>query len=233
MKLGIMQPYFFPYVGYWQLINAVDKYVIYDDVNYIKNGWINRNYILLNGQKHLITLPLDGSSPFKPIKETKIISKNVIKEKLLKTLAQAYQKTPHFKDVMPIVENTIMHPSNNITEALVYSIKSVAEYLNFKTDILVSSQIEKNNELKGVDKVLHICGILKADEYFNAIGGIDLYDKKIFSDNKIKLSFVRTGEFKYNQFNNNFIPNLSIIDVMMFNSREKVKVYLDSFYTLL
>jgi putative cell wall-binding protein len=163
------------------------------------------------------------------INETKIISKNVIREKLLRTLAQAYQKAPYYKDIMPIIKNTIMHPSNNISEALVYSIKSIAEYLNIKTDFLISSQIKKDNDLRGKNKVIHICKLLKVDEYYNAIGGMELYDKIFFSDNNIKLSFVRTGEFKYNQFNNDFIPNLSIIDVMMFNSKEEISKIIENY----
>jgi hypothetical protein len=229
MRLAIMQPYFFPYIGYWQLINAVDKYVIYDDVNYIKNGWINRNFILLNGQKHLITLPLDGASPFKLINETKIISKNEKKVRLLKTLVHAYKKAPYYQDVISIVENTVMHQSNHISEALVFSIKSIAKYLNFRTEILVSSQIEKNNSLKGEEKVIDICKSLNADIYFNSIGGLELYSKQNFLKRGLILNFLKPQQIFYSQINDQFIPWLSIIDVMMFNTPETIRNMLNQY----
>ena len=121
MKIGIMQPYFFPYLGYWQTLNAVDKYVIYDDVNYIKNGWINRNNILLNNQKHLLTIPLDGASPFLLINQIKTTPRENEKEKLLKTIEVAYKKAPYFDVVFPIIHDVIMEKSNLIINASLFT----------------------------------------------------------------------------------------------------------------
>jgi len=232
MKIGIMQPYFFPYIGYFQLINAVDKYVIYDDVNYIKNGWINRNNILLNNQKHLITLPLDAASPFKLINEIDIIQNDKVKEKLLKTIQQAYRKAPYYEEVFPIIKNCIMGEYPLIAEALYHSFLSISQYLGIKTEFILSSKIEKDNELKAQEKVIHICKLLNGTEYFNAIGGQELYSKLDFQNENIKLNFLKTKAIQYNQFNNEFMPNLSIIDVMMFNSPEKVKEMLGAYELL-
>ena len=222
MKIGIMQPYFFPYIGYWQLMNMVDRYVIYDDVNFIKNGWINRNNILLNGEKHLITLPLQGASPFLPINQIKITSNQKILEKLLKTMEQAYRKAPFYNEIYPIVEETVMEQSKNLSSALIGSFFKIREYLGMKTELIVSSELKKQNELKGKDKVMHICSLLGGDEYVNAIGGQELYDKAEFASHGIKLNFLKTGNVEYKQFKNDFVPNLSIIDILMFNSPKEV-----------
>lgn len=232
MKIGIMQPYFFPYIAYWQLINAVDKYVIYDDVNYIKNGWINRNYILLNGQKHLVTLPLEGASSFELIKNTKITSNNKVKEKLLRTIKNSYLKAPYINDVFPIIEKTVLEQSCNISKALEFSIREVANYLNIHTEIILSSTLSKNENLNGQDKVINIVKMLNGTSYINAIGGLELYSKETFAKENINLNFLRTREIQYKQFNNDFVPNLSIIDVMMFNSPETIREMLDDYELL-
>lgn len=142
-KTAIMQPYFFPYIGYWQLINAVDEFLIYDDVNYIKGGWINRNNILLNSQKHLITLPLEGSSSFVHINQIRTVDNKKNNEKLLKTIEQAYKKAPYFNDIAPIIQETIFHPSDKITDVIFYSIRRVSEYLGIKTKFILSSSLKK------------------------------------------------------------------------------------------
>ena len=228
MKLGIMQPYFFPYLGYWQLINAVDKYVVYDDVTYIKGGWINRNNILLNNSSHLITLSLVNSSSFKNINEIEITRDSIKLEKLLKTIKVAYMKAPHYKEIMPIIEK-LVKTNTNIAKLNFNSIIEINKYLNIQTEILLSSQIKKDNKLKAQDKVIHINEILGADTYYNAIGGQTLYSKEIFKEKGINLRLLKMNELRYKQFNNEFVPNLSIIDVLMFNKKETIQKYLDNF----
>lgn len=229
MKIGIMQPYFFPYLGYWQTLNAVDKYVIYDDVNYIKNGWINRNNILLNGQKHLITIPLDGASPFLLINHIKTTPRFNEKEKLLKTIEAAYKKAPYFDIVFPMVRDVIMEDSCLIINALVKQFKVICKYLDIKTELIVSSTIEKNNQLKAQDKVIHICKLLGGTQYINAIGGQELYSFDDFKKNGLELSFLKTEFTPYKQFKNEFIPGLSMIDILMFNSSQEIKTMLNKY----
>lgn len=232
MKVGIMQPYFFPYIGYWQLINAVDKFVIYDDVNYIKGGWINRNNILLNGEKHLITLPLEGASSFSLINTIHVTSNTKQKEKILKTIESAYKKASFFEQIYPIIRATVLNNDLNISKVLAYSIKSILEYLDINTEVLLSSEINKNNSLKSEEKVINIVKILNGTQYINAIGGQNLYNKKNFAYNGIDLKFIKTKNIAYKQFNNEFIPNLSIIDVMMFNSPDKIREMLNDYELL-
>lgn len=229
MKLGIMQPYFLPYIGYWQLLNAVDKYIIYDDVNYIKGGWINRNRVLVNNIDKLITLKLDGASPNKLIKEIELSDDNIYKKKLLKTIEENYKKAPFFKDVYLMIEKIIMNNEKNLAKFIEFSLKEISNYLEIKTEILISSSLKKDNLLKGKDKVIEICKIMGATEYYNAVGGQELYSFDEFKQNGIELKFLKTGNIEYKQFKNEFIPNLSILDVMMFNSKEEIKRMLNNY----
>ncbi len=230
MKVGIMQPYFFPYLGYWQLINAVDVYIVYDDVNYIKGGWISRNNILLAGEKHLITIPLEGASSFKKINEIRVTENVKARQKVLKTIEMAYRKAPYFEAGMQMFEKLIME-SDTIAMLNYNAITLINKYLGIPTQIYLSSQIEKNAALSGQDKVIDINKRFGADTYYNAIGGRKLYDGDTFKHNGIQLCFLEMGAVEYMQFNREFVPNLSIIDVIMFNSVDDIKRMLQQ-YTL-
>lgn len=228
MTLGIMQPYFMPYIGYWQLMAAVDTYVIYDDVNYIKKGWINRNNILLNNDKQMFTISLNGASQNKLINEITIADDFT---KLCKTIHMAYHKAPYYNDVIALLDKIFSYQSSNLADFIANSIELVCQYLDIQTKIIMSSDIEKDNSLKGQDKILEICKLLNADTYYNAIGGQELYDKSVFEKENIKLCFLKSDIPEYSQYNNDFVPGLSIIDVLMFNNPMQVnKMLID--YTL-
>lgn len=227
MKLGIMQPYFFPYIGYWQLMNAVDTYVIYDDVTFIKNGWINRNRILINGEARYFNLPITGASSFVLIKDVKVNPDRKQMEKLLKTIELSYKKSCCYQEIMPLMEDILCCGKEYMAELLEYQIRKVAEFLDMKTKILLSSKdVNKDSELHAQDKVLDICRNLGAAEYYNAVGGQELYDKEEFAKRGIKLSFLSTQNVQYKQLKNEFVPYLSIVDVLMFCGKEKTKEYL-------
>lgn len=229
MKLAIMQPYFFPYLGYFQLINAVDKFVFYDDVNYIKGGWINRNNIIQNNEKKLLTLNLIASSTNKDINEIYVGNRN---SKMLKTIKQAYSKAPFFEVVFPIVDEILSSCSSPvlISEIAGQSIIKVAEYLNIKTVFEYSS--EMYSDTKGMDKAMRLIEICKrnnADDYINAVGGANIYSNFFFTKNNINLFFIKNQLNEYKQFNNEFVPSLSIIDVMMFNLPEQITKMLNNY----
>lgn len=229
MKIGVMQPYFFPYIGYWQLMNVVDKYVIFDDVNYINKGWINRNRILINGQPNFFTIPLVGASQNKLINEIEINKNDKGYLKILRTIEMAYKKAPFFPEVFELFEGVIQCDENNLAKYLKNSIEVVSKYLDINTELLLSSEIEKDCTLKGQEKILEICKKLGGTEYYNAIGGVELYSQDLFRSNGINLSFVKTNNIEYKQYENEFCPGLSILDVMMFNSPEKIRAFLDDF----
>ena len=232
MKLAIMQPYFFPYLGYWQLINAVDKFVIYDDVNFIKKGFINRNNILLNNNSYLFTIPLEKVSQNKLIKDINLIFDKKSKKNFLKTIMLAYQKAPMYSQIFPLLEKIIMEETNDLTEYINFSITEIDKFLDIKTKLYLSSNINKDNTLHGKNKIIDICKNLQATQYINAIGGQKLYSKEDFLKNGIQLNFIKMNDIKYKQFNDKFVPNLSIIDIMMFNSKDKIKEMLNN-YTLI
>ncbi|MFX4284298.1 WbqC family protein [Aliarcobacter butzleri] len=220
MTLAIMQPYLFPYIGYWQLINAVDSFVIYDDVNYINKGYINRNSILSNEKSQQFTLELIGASQNKLINEIEIGNNS---KKLLKTIEMSYKKAPYFEIIFSIIEDIFHQEEKNLAKFIGYSLQKIANYLDIDTKFIYSSHIEKDNTLKAQDKILDICNKLEATTYINAIGGQELYSKEIFQEKKINLNFLKTELIKYKQFNNNFVPYLSIIDILMFNSVIEIK----------
>lgn len=229
MKLGIMQPYFVPYIGYWQLINAVDKYVVYDDVNFIKGGWINRNRILVNGQIQFFNIPMLGASSFKLISEIGVNNNPKLINKNLRTIENAYKKAPYYQSVFPLIQKILECGKENIADYVFFSLQSICDYLNIKTELILSSSLKKDCNLKGKEKVLSICNLLSATEYYNAIGGQELYAFSEFKENGIQLKFLETKNIEYKQFGEEFQPNLSIIDVLMFNTQGQIKSMLNQY----
>lgn len=231
MKLGIMQPYFVPYIGFWQLLNAVDEYVIYDDVNFIKGGWINRNRILVNGNAQYFNIQMKGASSFKLIKDVEVDMSPVWRSKALSTITMAYKKAPYYAAVYPLLERIILCEETCLSAYVANSIQLISDYLGIKTKIWISSELEQDRTLQAEKRVLDICKRMGASEYYNAIGGQDLYSKEVFAEHGLKLSFLKTNPISYPQFRNEFVPNLSIIDVLMFNSPEEIQIMLGD-YTL-
>jgi len=229
VKIAIMQPYLFPYIGYFQLINAVDTFVIFNDVNYIQRGYINRNSILLNGRPHRFTLEIVKASQNKLINEIEIGDNKL---KILKTIKMAYRKAPYFQDVYPVIEKILFMEERNLSRFLVESLKEISRYLAIDTDFVNSSNIEKDNSLRSQDKIIDICKRLRAGTYINAIGGMSLYEKDRFSKEGICLNFLDSELIDYSQFDNEFVPSLSMIDVMMFNSRYSIMCMLNRYILL-
>ncbi len=233
MRLAIMQPYFMPYIGYFQLINSVDKFVIYDNIQYTKKGWINRNRILANGKDQLITLPIKKDSDYLNVVERELSeSWDKDKSKMLNVIKASYNKAPYFQETFELISKCLNNPEANLFRFIYDSIVLINNHLEIKTPIIISSTIDADHTLKSQDKVLSLCKEQNADIYINSIGGVELYDKETFKQNNIKLNFIKSNPIQYKQFNNEFVSWLSIIDVMMFNSKEQIKEYLNN-YTLI
>jgi hypothetical protein len=220
MKVAIMQPYLFPYLGYFQLISAVDAFVVYDDVNYINRGWINRNNILSGGRARLLTMALEQASQNKLINEIKVVGEN---EKLLRTISQSYTKAPYFKKVFPMIQDILMQNEKNLTKYLDYQLQKICVYLGLDPIWLISSSLNKSTSLRAQEKIIAICEELGATHYVNGIGGAKLYERQSFEEREIELSFLKQLPAEYPQFSHGFVPNLSIIDVMMFNSKNFIQ----------
>jgi hypothetical protein len=228
-SIAIMQPYFFPYIGYWQLIDVVDRFVIYDDVNYIKGGWINRNRILINSTPTYITIPLHQSSPYKSICNTFLQPSFVWRNKLLKMIENTYRKSPYFAEIYPIVEKIIHYETDNLSDFLAYELQTLAVFMGIKTEFVLTSRHYKNDFLSGQNRVIDICKRENASVYINAIGGQKLYDSKTFSEAGINLNFIEMYPLPYKQKSNEFIPYLSIIDTLMEVGSIGIKEHLESF----
>ena len=227
-----MQPYLFPYIGYFQLINAVDIFVIFDDVNFIKKGWINRNNILVNGTFNLFSVPLKEASQNKLINQIQLADDNKWRLTFLKTIELNYKKAPFFNDIFLLIQKIINSPSITINDLIYTSILSINNYLNCKTEIIFSSSLTNINHLKGQDKIIAICKTQMATLYINPIGGKELYNIETFKQNGIRLNFLKSKQINYKQYNNDFVPWLSIIDVLMFNSKHDTLILINE-YTLL
>ncbi|QNA44981.1 WbqC family protein [Lacibacter sediminis] len=233
MKIAIMQPYFVPYIGYFQLINAVDQFVIYDNIKYTKKGWINRNRILVDGKDEYITLPIRKDSDYLHVDQRKLADSFVDdKNKILRKLAYAYRKAPHYDAVYALMERILEKPENNLFEFIYKSVLEICRFLEINTTFVISSTLPVDHELKSQDRVIAICKALNTTTYINPPGGVELYSKETFNENNIELEFLQSEPIQYHQFKNEFIASLSIIDVMMFNSTEEIKKLLASFYTI-
>lgn len=221
--IAIMQPYFLPYIGYFQLMAAVDKFVVLDDVNYINRGWINRNRLLLNGVAHTFTVPLRGASQNKLICEIELDDDQGWRVKLLRTIRQAYGKAPCYIQVSALLESLINYPSTRLDEFLLNSLREIVHYLSLEVEIVSSSRIYKNAHLKGEERILDICRQEQANIYINPVGGVDLYDRASFSKQDLSLYFLRSRPISYSQGKGEHVPWLSILDVLMFNEPSAVR----------
>jgi hypothetical protein len=231
MKLGIMQPYVFPYIGYFQLLHAVDRFVIYDDVSFIKQGWINRNRILIGGQASYFTVPLANASSYSQIREIQVCSYEW-RSKLLKSVEHAYKRSPFFSETFPLIKAVLLEEESFISKLATNSILKVAAHLNISTELITTSTDYHNAHLKAQERVLDICRLESASQYINPIGGIDLYSRQAFAERGIDLKFIKPKPLIYPQFKNNFVPWLSIVDVLMFNGRDQTRNFLDEYELL-
>ena len=227
-----MQPYFFPYISYFQLLNMVDKYVVFDTACFSNNKWGFRNRILINGAPGFFRVKTLKASQYKRFNEISISNSIEEKKKSLHALECSYKKAPHFSEVMPILEQFIMADYDNLAECNVASNKLVCNYLGIKTEILLYSEMDCDNDHKRQYRIFDVCRILGGNEYVNAIGGMELYDFEEFRENGIELAFLKSDDIIYPQFGGEFVPDLSIIDVMMFNSVPEVQEMLNR-YTLI
>jgi hypothetical protein len=232
MRLAIVQPYVFPYLGYFQLIHAVDKLVLFDDVNFINRGWVNRNNILVNGKPYLFTIPLTKASQNKKIRDIEVSRDAKWKEKLSRKIELAYKKAPFFDETFPLFQSVMSGSYRTIADLARSGIKAVARHLEMSTPIVDTSTIYENSSMRGQERILDICTKEGATVYINPAGGVALYQKEVFKEANIDLLFIKMGVVTYKQFQNEFSPNLSIIDVLMFNGKETVSKELLPHYTL-
>lgn len=232
MRVAIMQPYFLPYVGYFQLMAAVDLFIVYDNIKYTKKGWINRNRMLVNGTDAMFSLPLKKDSDYLNVVQREL-APDFDRDKLLNQFKGAYSRAPHFVQTLPLLERIVRHEDGNLFRYIHHALLRTREHLGIKTEIRVSSEIAIDHELKGQNKVLALCRAVGADTYVNAIGGTELYARDDFGAQGVALHFIKSRPFEYPQFGAPFVPWLSIVDVLMFNPVERVRERIESHFDLI
>ncbi len=232
LRLGLMQPYLVPYVGYFQLIAAVDRFILYDDVKWIKGGWINRNRLLLNGEPKMTTLPVQKQSSYALINEFLVSVERDAKGAFLETIQRLYRESPRFDEVYPLFQRVFGSEERNLSRFIGESIRAILGYLDISRPISYSSELTLPEGLAGQDRVLAICRAAGATTYVNAIGGQELYSRDAFAEAGIELKFLKTVPIEYRQFGAPFVPFLSIVDLLMFNTKDQMKQHLASYVLL-
>lgn len=228
-----MQPYLFPYLGYYQLIHAVDVFVILDDVQYIKQGWINRNQILVHHDSKMFTLPVKKDSYEKYINERYYndITFDTNKKNILDLIFHAYKKAPHYPEIFELINEVMDYSNLNVADFNAHGLQLVCDYLGIETRFIIASQMGRNRDIDREEAVIDMNRLVGADCCITPIGGKQLYSKDDFRRQGVDLWFLEMNGVVYPQFGKEFVPSLSIIDVMMFNSKEKIRELLHC-YTL-
>lgn len=238
MALGAMQPYLFPYLGYFQLMNCVDTYLFCGNLQYIKRGWVNRNRIFINAKSneiHYFTFSIAKDDYKKNINQRYYSNLKEDCEKLKRHLYQNYRRAINFEEAYHIIEEILQFHNDNVAFFNMNASYKIARYLGIKTRITCTDLVDdpfflnKFYELDYENRVIYMCHYFNEKSYINAIGGASLYHKNIFADNHIDLKFIRMDDITYPQFRDNFVPNLSIIDVIMYNKIETVKMMLERY----
>ncbi|WP_176314457.1 WbqC family protein [Burkholderia vietnamiensis] len=226
MRLAIMQPYLFPYLGYFQLAAAVDRFVFYDDVAFIKNGWINRNRILLSGCAHYLTVPLAGAGSSHRIGDVRMQPRERWLPRLRESLRHAYARAPYYPTVSALFERVVSYETDSIGDLAAHSVVEVCRFVGIGPEFVATSSGYGNDALKGQARVLDICARERARTYVNLPGRRNLYHRAAFAETGLELEFIEPGLPAYPQFGAAFVPGLSILDVLMFNHVDKVRAML-------
>ena len=228
MRIAIMQPYLFPYIGYFQLAHAVEEFVVFDDVQYIKRGWVNRNRLLKNGSFYEFTAAVHGASQLHTFNEVAFAPM----ERLIRTISSLYGHATHFATAFPLVASALRHHDRSVPHLIRFSIEEVFRYVGLPVRISYASELRVAPELRGQDRIMRICHLKDATTYVNLPGGAGLYDAVTFGNSNIDLRLLRPNPDPYAQFGSTFVPNLSIIDVLMFNTPAQVRTLLTQYCLL-
>jgi len=224
-----MQPYFFPYIGYYQLMHAVEKFVVLDDVDYIKGGWINRNIIPIGGKPHWLTLPLVSPSPNRQINQTNIADDNGWRKKMLRTIHENYSKKIDATDLLNLIDEIIAKAEGNLAEYITKTIKEISSLFRIGTEILKASQDFPKKNIGGEERVINICQKLNAEIYINLPGVKSIYNRNKFVDSGIQLVFLDPDIEKINLISGTNSIYVSIIDLMMRNNLDSIRESLDKY----
>jgi len=226
MKVAVMQPYFLPYLGYWQLLAESDRFVLLDEVNYIVRGWVNRNRIWVGGKENWMTVPLANASQNRLISHTVIVEGGEWKEKLMRTVQGAYGRAPFFDQGRDLLAEILRGDERGLAAFLERSIRVVADRLGITTVIESSGSMPRDRNLVGEARILEICRYLEADTYLNLPGGKELYHPPSFESRNVGLRFLHS-EWEHMELSSpSGVHNLSLLDLWMHNPIDSMKASL-------
>ncbi|TWO66648.1 WbqC family protein [Caenimonas sedimenti] len=223
MKLALMQPYFFPYLGYFSLLAAVDRFVFYDEVQWIKNGWVNRNRVLVGGATSYLTVPVRDAGPSRTIAEVEVAKDAGWRRKMFEMVRHAYRKAPYFAPVHDLLQQAVPEAQPHVSAMAKASVRLVAGYLALPVELVDDPGRQGEPGLIGPERVLGVCRDEKATAYWNLPGGKALYDAERFQAAGVALRFVEPVLEPYPQFAAAFVPGLSMLDVLMHNSPQEAR----------
>ena len=234
MRLAVMQPYLFPYIGYFQLMRAVDHFLFFDDVDFITGGWINRNRILVHGNPHYFTVPLKGASQNRKINQIRIDTGQFEnwRSKFEKTLWHSYGKSLYFDEINQLVQAVLQSGKKYVSELACLSVEAVIDYLGLNIETSLSSDKPYDQSATGEQKILQLCKMLDARIYINPRDGATIYREEHFEREGIDLKILLPTFKPYPQESPNFVSHLSILDALFHNSREEIRHLLNG-YTLI
>jgi hypothetical protein len=229
MTIGIMQPYLFPRLNYLQLISKVDLFVVYDNIQYTKKGWINRNKVLFGNSEAFLTVPVAAASDYLDIRDRRLAANwPEARRRIVNRLVASYRKAPRFEAAFPVIEKCLNFEERNLFLFLHFALVTVLAHLGIPTPVIVSSTLDVDHDLRAESRVIGICKCLEADAYLNTSGGMKLYSRERFLECGLELRFLHSRPVEYAQFGAPFIPGLSVVDLMMFNSVDRIREMLAS-----
>lgn len=228
--ISMMQPYLFPYLGYFQLIAHSNVFVLGDDLQYTKASWINRNRVLVNGEAKLMTVPLRKGGRVDAINQRWLCDDFPMEaQRILKMLKLAYARAPQQEPVLALIADILQQPERNLARFTAHSIRSLCAYLGIATPIRIGSELGLPAQMDKQERVITIAKLLQAERYINPIGGLSLYCPALFKSHGLSLRFLRMDDLSYPQFKQPFVPALSVIDVLMFNNQDDARALLERF----
>ena len=230
--IAIWQPYFFPYIGYWQLINAVDLFLVADNAHFIQNSRIYHNHILgQGGQPQYFGIEISHASCTHLICETSRVVNLKRADKMCRVLEYYYKKAPHYNEAMEVIKPILLDEEPDLTRYLVKQLRAVSDYLGIKTEIRLLSEVSARWDCRAPEVIRRACEHFGITNYINSITGTKYYDKETFREMGINLQFLRRNDdIRYKQRCDEFVPDLSIIDVMMYCSRDEIHDMLDRYH---
>jgi hypothetical protein len=229
LRVALMQPYFFPYLGYFQLMHAVDCFVFYDDAQFMKGGWVNRNRLLVAGRPGWWTFPVVHASHRLPISRRAYCNSPTQVSRLAAQVEHAYRLAPQFGSMFPRIAGYLESPRSNVATFNQSHLELLARDMGLQCRFLAASELVPGTTLDGQAKVIEICRALGASHYVNSPGGQALYDATAFADAGVQLGFLHPRPAAYPQFGEAHVPALSIVDALMFNDPANMRQLLQQY----